>query len=111
MAFQKCPVCDGTGKSITEFGGACNVCKGYCIINSHTGLPPKKIVTTINTSAVEDDLQFLENVYLTRRYGDLKEYIFKDENLKMLDFNNAGGNKLKCPEEGGKCAPPTQTEE
>lgn len=40
MAFQKCPVCSGTGKSPTEFNSTCHVCRGHGIINEFTGAPP-----------------------------------------------------------------------
>ena len=97
MAFQKCPVCEGTGKSTTEFGGACNVWQGYCIINSHTGLPPIKTVTT-NYSFVSN---FNFGIHV-----DEKDRVPPFKKFDLLDDIH-----LKCPEEGGKCVPPTQTEE
>lgn len=45
MSYQKCPVCDGTGKEplkglSNHSGNICQVCKGSKIIDSDTGLPP-----------------------------------------------------------------------
>ena len=45
MGFQKCPICDGTGKQSNTLSSAsyvkCKTCDGYGIINELTGLPPK----------------------------------------------------------------------
>lgn len=50
MAYQKCPVCSGTGKlltypsaepkSITPLVEICHACAGNGIISELTGLPP-----------------------------------------------------------------------
>jgi DnaJ-class molecular chaperone len=50
MAYQKCPVCNGTGKIENTFVGyttsstptheTCHVCNGAGIISEFTGLPP-----------------------------------------------------------------------
>lgn len=37
MAWQKCPVCNGTGKN---FISNCPTCNGHRIISEVTGLPP-----------------------------------------------------------------------
>lgn len=52
MGFQKCPVCNGTGKH-SEFGltdATCPVCEGKRIINEMTGRPPKDSKITIVNS-------------------------------------------------------------
>lgn len=50
MAYQKCPVCDGSGKIINNESTAmydiCPVCKGACIIDEQFGTPPKTFTTT-----------------------------------------------------------------
>lgn len=49
MGFQKCPVCNGTGKH-SEFGltdATCPVCEGKRIINEMTGRPPQDSKPTI----------------------------------------------------------------
>jgi len=47
MGFQKCPVCNGTGKQINTINSStyiqCKVCKGHGIIDELTGLPPNTI--------------------------------------------------------------------
>lgn len=44
--WQKCPVCNGTGKSIEIFSGeSCKACNSKGIISSVTGLPPNGIET------------------------------------------------------------------
>lgn len=44
MAYQKCPICRGTGKEqvvgITITYQECTTCRGAKIINEDTGLPP-----------------------------------------------------------------------
>ena len=63
MGYQKCPVCNGTGKytppvgTIGDVGGRCHVCQGYGIINEATGEPPKKVpkyVSTVGTTTGEE---------------------------------------------------------
>lgn len=51
MAYQKCPVCDGTGLDPNSIGVvSCPVCGGSRIIDEITGRPPYKgTTTTINT--------------------------------------------------------------
>ncbi len=52
MGFQKCPVCNGTGKH-SEFGltdATCPVCEGKRIINEMTGRPPQGGNTIIKDS-------------------------------------------------------------
>ena len=45
MGFQKCPVCNGTGKLINTLSSStykiCDTCNGEKIISELTGLPPK----------------------------------------------------------------------
>ena len=45
MGFQKCPICDGTGKQTNTLSSAtyitCKTCEGSGIISELTGLPPK----------------------------------------------------------------------
>lgn len=41
MGFQRCPVCNGTGKTIT--GSVCPTCKGTRMVNEYTGEPPKSV--------------------------------------------------------------------
>jgi DnaJ-class molecular chaperone len=40
--WQKCPICNGTGKDPLFQEKYCTVCNGYKIINELTGLPPVK---------------------------------------------------------------------
>lgn len=49
--FQKCPICNGTGKAVNEFNSymTCDVCNGKKIISSLNGKPP------IDTENVEDN--------------------------------------------------------
>ena len=54
MAYQKCPVCCGTGITANPYlplsEGTCTVCQGAKIIDEYTGLPPEgqipKVITT-----------------------------------------------------------------
>lgn len=42
--YQKCPICNGTGKDPSQFAkvtAPCTVCKGAKIISEFTGLPPQ----------------------------------------------------------------------
>ena len=45
MGFQKCPVCNGTGRLTNTLSSStfktCDTCKGRKMINEWTGLPPK----------------------------------------------------------------------
>lgn len=102
MAFQKCPVCEGSGKSTTEFGGTCHVCQGYGIINELNGQPPKKTVVTTNTS----DNYYLQDAYehFQRRYGNFKTDMFNPEKIKWRK------DKCKCSGTSYKCVP-IKTEE
>ena len=116
MGFQKCPVCEGSGKLTTEFNSTCHVCQGYGIISDVTGEPPKKAVTT-NTSG-EDFGIFIDEyvkvkrmprpdwdeLYLQRRYGDLKTDMFKPQELKWRK------DKCECSGTSDKCVP-IKTEE
>ena len=47
MAFQKCPLCNGTGRTMCEYGynssQQCAVCMGRRIIDECTGLPPTDV--------------------------------------------------------------------
>lgn len=40
MSWQKCPICDGKGYINAYSAEDCWVCKGKCIIDEITGLPP-----------------------------------------------------------------------
>ena len=43
--YQKCPICNGTGKDPSQFAkvtSPCTVCKGAKIISELTGLPPQE---------------------------------------------------------------------
>jgi hypothetical protein len=44
MGFQKCPICNGTGKLSDTLSSSsyrvCDTCNGKKIINDFTGLPP-----------------------------------------------------------------------
>lgn len=61
MAWQKCPVCNGTGKN-NEFYSLrnehCPTCNGQRIISEATGLPPKVEITI--TSGTTSNLKTLE---------------------------------------------------
>ena len=76
MGFQKCPVCSGTGKSVTEFNSACHVCQGYGIISDVTGEPPKKVVTT-NTSG--EDFGIFIDQYVNVRPMPKPDWVFRKE--------------------------------
>lgn len=39
--WQKCPICNGTGKDHLSNNEYCPICNGKRIINELTGLPPK----------------------------------------------------------------------
>ena len=65
--WQKCPICNGTGRENKFEGGyinvSCSVCGGQKIIGKHTGRPPETVsgsdfkVTDIRldlTTAVEE---------------------------------------------------------
>lgn len=53
MSFQKCPVCEGSGK-VQRFGvnPVCHVCNGHGIIDEVTGKPP----VSSDTSSATDDV-------------------------------------------------------
>lgn len=52
--YQKCPICNGTGKDPQYLDKYCTVCQGSRIISELTGLPPfHKMLTP--------DLQNLKN--------------------------------------------------
>lgn len=60
MAWQKCPVCNGTGKNYggLQWSATCPTCNGQRIINEATGLAPS--IVNIKYSAttnlpIEDD--------------------------------------------------------
>ena len=40
--WQKCPICNGTGKDPQYLDKYCTVCQGARIISELTGLPPVK---------------------------------------------------------------------
>jgi len=52
MGFQKCPVCNGTGKQINTLNSStyvqCRVCRGHGIIDELTGNPPNSLKNDIN---------------------------------------------------------------
>lgn len=44
--WQKCPICEGSGKSLqsvlsNSIGGSCTTCAGTKIISTLSGLPPR----------------------------------------------------------------------
>ena len=60
MPFQKCPVCNGSGKLgfNTNFSAppACSPCQGTGIIDERTGLPPyRQTLISGNTTVVPDN--------------------------------------------------------
>lgn len=60
MAYQKCPICNGTGfsSSLTSSYGTCTTCKGQKIINELTGLPPNLTTSpTINLKSHSTDFR------------------------------------------------------
>lgn len=72
MSFQKCPVCNGLGKTqdtvreILEIS-ICHACKGSGIINEQTGLPPEN--NTRKTTKEEMDLYKLNESKLYHKPG------------------------------------------
>ena len=101
MAFQKCPVCEGSGKSTTEFGSTCHVCQGYGIINELNGQPPKKAVVTTNTTYDES-------------FGIFIDYYAKTKKIPRPDWDEVYSQQCregecKCPYTQ-KCVP-IKTEE
>lgn len=108
MGYQKCPVCNGTGKytppvgTIGDVGGRCHVCKGYGIINEATGEPPKKTFHTFTiTSTVDEALKdsFIEQIKERERRRKIFKFF---ENRKTWPSQNF---YLTCDPEGGQCVP------
>jgi RecJ-like exonuclease len=55
MSWQKCPICEGTGKaSIMYMPSDCHVCLGSGIISELTGLPPKTKATSSDVPYNQD---------------------------------------------------------
>jgi len=49
MAWQKCPICSGSGQGNGvgyPTAGPCHTCNGVGIIDKSSGLPPKRITIT-----------------------------------------------------------------
>jgi len=99
MGYQKCPVCNGTGKhtppigTIGDVGGSCHVCQGYGIINEATGKPPKKTFHAFSITSIVDEAlkdSFIEEIKERER----QRKIFKCQNFY-----------LTCDPEGGQCVP------
>lgn len=64
MAWQKCPVCNGTGKNYggLQWDAICPTCNGQRIISEVTGLPPT--YTAYNSTTTTTDLatqQYLQS--------------------------------------------------
>jgi hypothetical protein len=59
MSFQKCPVCDGSGKVHKAMGVSivCHVCNGHGIIDEVTGKPPES-----SSSANKSNVYFLDSI-------------------------------------------------
>lgn len=55
MAWQKCPVCNGTGKNYggLQSSAICPTCNGQRIISEITGLPPALITTTYQSTTTD----------------------------------------------------------
>ena len=54
--WQKCPICNGTGRDSFYQDKYCTTCNGYKIINELTGLPPTK------TKEIKEVKSNLENL-------------------------------------------------
>jgi DnaJ-class molecular chaperone len=54
MAWQKCPVCNGTGKNYggLQSSAICPTCNGQRIISEVTGLPPA-LIAYYNTNTTD----------------------------------------------------------
>lgn len=107
MAFQKCPVCQGTGKSTTEFGNTCHVCNGHGIIDEFTGSPPPDLKPVIDRTDIPFNICKLcpskvNYYYIDHRYRPAP-YWLKDDFYEPF--------KITCDIISGNCVPPTQTEE
>jgi DnaJ-class molecular chaperone len=59
MSFQKCPVCDGSGKVHKAMGVSivCHVCNGHGIIDEVTGKPPES-----SSSVNKSNVYFLDSI-------------------------------------------------
>lgn len=57
--YQKCPICNGTGKDPQYLDKYCTVCQGARIISELTGLPPVK--TSGFHKILDPELKNLQN--------------------------------------------------
>lgn len=63
MSFQKCPICEGSGRThdaqvegVPENFFECPTCRGMRIVSSLTGLPPEKAIPEVSYEKTEKDL-------------------------------------------------------
>ena len=108
--YQKCPICEGTGKGINNSSSkysTCHVCNGRGIINSFNGLPPQNdnsdngIVQDRNISRVTLEMLSKEELedQNTIKTNDSKEHEFVECDLEICneDICSLYKYNIDCP--------------
>lgn len=87
MSFQKCPVCNGTGKSTTSQHSNCHVCEGHGIISELTGRPP----LGAKNSKEEKTPEWIQKLKEKQEKQNTWPYINKDYKLEPPFVPTCGG--------------------